>query len=54
MEITDEFIERLKEQRNLQSCVTNAAILARTIQELQQDIDEIKLKLGIPRGNDEE
>ena len=36
MRINDEFIERLKEQRNLQSCVTNSAILARSIQQLQQ------------------
>lgn len=55
MKITDEFIEHLKQQRNLQSCVTHSAILARTLQELQQDIDEIQLKLGIaPRGDDEE
>ena len=53
MKITDEFIKQLTQQRNLQSCITNTVVLARSIQKLQRNIDEIKLKIGIPRGNDE-
>ena len=53
MKITDEFIKQLNGQRNLQSVITNSAIIARCIQELQQAVDEVKLKVGLPRGNDE-
>ena len=52
MKITEEFISRIHEGRNLQSCITNAGILARCVQEVQQAIDEIKQKVGLPRGND--
>lgn len=53
MKITDEFIERLKLQRNLQSVISNSVVLARTLQKLQKAVDEIQLKVGVPRGNDE-
>ena len=53
MKITNEYIEQLKSQRNLQSCVTNLAILARTIQELQNDMEEARLRLGMPDKEDE-
>jgi hypothetical protein len=52
MRITNEFIEKLKEQRNLQSIITNSSILARTIQELQADMAEAKLRLGMPDKNE--
>lgn len=54
MKIDQAFIDRLKEQRNLQSCVNNAAVLAQCIRELQRAVTELQLKVGIPRGADEQ
>ena len=53
MKITSEFIQQLKEQRNLQSCINNLAILASCIRELQVEMDEAKLRLGMPDKADE-
>jgi hypothetical protein len=53
MKISKEFIDKMALGRNLQSCVTHSVILAKAIQELQIAVDEIKLAIGLPRGDDE-
>jgi hypothetical protein len=52
MKITDEFIQKMQQQRNLQSCVTHAVILAQCVRELQADMAEAKLRLGMPDKNE--
>ena len=54
MRITSEFIQQLKEQRNLQSCINNSAILAQCIRELQGMMEAVKLRLGLPDKANEE
>jgi hypothetical protein len=49
MRIDNKFLEQISMQRNLLSCITNLVILAECIEELQRSIDEIQLKVGIPR-----
>ena len=53
MKITNEFLEKMALQRNLQSAIIHNVILAECIRDLQKDIDQIKLKVGIPRSHDD-
>jgi hypothetical protein len=49
MKITSKVLERISMERNLLSCIKNLVILAECIKELQRSIDEIQLRVGIPR-----
>ena len=49
MKITKNFIDQIGLQRNLLSCIKHMVLLAQSIRELQACIDEIQLKVGIPR-----
>ena len=53
MRITDEFLEKLSLQRNLQSCVTNSFILGEAIRDLQEAVAQIQKHLGIEAKSDE-
>jgi hypothetical protein len=49
MRIDDKFLDKLAMERNLLSCIKNMLRLAESVQEIQDCIDEIQLKVGIPR-----
>ena len=49
MRIDNNFLDKMAMERNLLSCIKNLVVLGECIKELQRSINEIQLKVGIPR-----
>jgi hypothetical protein len=49
MKITQEFIDNVAMQRNLLSAIKNMVFLAKAMREIQESINELQQKVGIPR-----
>ena len=42
MKITDEFVAKIRQERDLQMLIKNVVVLATVLKEVQSDLEEIK------------